>query len=158
MIANKIRHILCAVLGKPASRTTVTKAIDLALEHNARLTFAHIINAEFLVSVTPLMTSMSTVYRQLYELGEFSMLLLCDRANRRGVENADYIIRKGQILPQLRLAISELQPDIFVVGKPIDTSSHPPTSILLEDIDAFISDVEQNLGVEVHPVELQTKK
>jgi nucleotide-binding universal stress UspA family protein len=154
MIANKIRHILCAVLGTPASRTTVTQAIDLASEHNARLTFVHVINAEFLASAAPTMTSLRTVYNQLRELGEFSMLILCDRANRRGVENADYILREGQILPQLRVAISEIQPDIFIIGKPLEaelaTHSIPP-----EDIESFIDDIEKNLGVTVLPVEIQ---
>ena len=153
-MTNEIRHILCAVLGKPTSRTTVTKAIDLASENNARLTFIHVIDAEFLASATPVMTSLSTVYNQLRELGEFSMLILCDRANRRCVENVDYIIREGQILPQLRRAISELQPDIFVMGRPFGGGS-APKSIPPEEIENFIKDVEKNLGITVVSVEIQ---
>jgi len=154
MISTKIRHILCAVLGKPTSRTTVTKAIDLALEHNARLTFTHVVDAEFLASATPTMTPLRAIYNQLRELGEFSMLILCDRAQRRGVENVDYIIREGQILSQLRMAISEMQPDMFVVGKPLGKSPTTP-SITIEEIEEFITDIEENFSIQVVPVEIK---
>lgn len=154
MVSNNIRHILCAVLGKPTSRTTVTQAIDLALEYNARLTFAHVIDAEFLASATPAMTPLRSIYNQLRELGEFSMLILCDRAQRRGVESVDYIIREGQVLPQLRLAISEMQPEMFVVGKPFGQNAVTP-SISIEAIEEFIADVEENLKVQVIPVDIK---
>ena len=44
----KVEYILCAVRGGQESRRTVTRAIDLAVEHNARLNFFHILDAEFL--------------------------------------------------------------------------------------------------------------
>jgi nucleotide-binding universal stress UspA family protein len=154
MASGKIRHILCAVLGKPTSRTTVTKAIDLALEHGARLTFAHVINVDFLASATPSMTPLRSVYNQLRELGEFSMLILCDRAQRRGVTNVDHVIREGQILPQLSLLIQEMQPDVFVVGKPkAGASISSPLS--WPDIEAFLTDLEANQSIQVVAVEIQ---
>ena len=154
MISHEIRHILCAVLGKPTSRTTVTKAIDLALEHNSRLTFAHVMNAEFLASATPAMTPLRAVYNQLRELGEFSMLILCDRAQRRGVENVDYIIREGQVLPQLRLVISEMQPDLFVLGKPLGQDTVTP-SLTVDEIEGFVADIKANLDVQVVTVAIK---
>ena len=42
------KHIICAVRGGPESRETVTQAINLALEYEARLTFLHVLDAEFL--------------------------------------------------------------------------------------------------------------
>jgi nucleotide-binding universal stress UspA family protein len=149
----KIQHIFCAVLGKPTSRKTVTKAIDLALEHNARLTFFHVINAEFLAAATPTMTPLRSIYNQLREMGEFSMLILCDRAQRRGVENVDYIIREGQILPQIQLAIRELQPDILVVGNPTQPESQKP-AITVQEIEDFFSTLEEDSNIQVIPVEI----
>ena len=35
MINQPIKHIICAVRGQPNGIETVTRAIDLALEHNA---------------------------------------------------------------------------------------------------------------------------
>jgi nucleotide-binding universal stress UspA family protein len=153
MNSKKIRHILCAVLGKPTSRKTVTQAIDLALEHNARLTFFHVISAEFLAAAMPSMASLRSIYNQLREMGEFSMLILCDRAQRRGVENVDYIIREGQVLPQIQLAVREMQPDILVIGKPIDPKLHKP-AISIQEIDDFIINLKENLNIQVIPVEI----
>jgi hypothetical protein len=48
MSPDTVKHIVCAVRGRPESRTTVTRAVDLALEHQAHLTFLHMIDAEFL--------------------------------------------------------------------------------------------------------------
>ena len=48
MTDQKPKHILCAVRGGQESRNTVVRAIDLALEYDARLTFFHILDAEFL--------------------------------------------------------------------------------------------------------------
>jgi len=153
MVPKKIRHILCAVLGKPTSRRTVTRAIDLALKHNARLTFFHVINAEFLAAATPAMAPLRTFYNQLREMGEFSMLILCDRAQRRGVENVDYIIREGQVLPQIHLAIREMQPDILVVGKPTEPLPQKP-ALSIQEIDDFIKTVKEELNIQVIPVEI----
>ena len=154
MVPNpKIRHILCAVLGKPTSRRTVTQAIDLALEHNARLTFFHVINAEFLAAATPVMTPLRSVFNQLREMGEFSMLILCDRAQRRGVENVDYIIREGQVLPQIELAVREIQPDILVFGKLTQSEFQKPT-IPTEEIENFINTLEENPDLQVVLVDL----
>jgi nucleotide-binding universal stress UspA family protein len=153
MTDKEIHHIICAVVGKPTSRTTVTKAINLALEHDARLTFAHVINAEFMAQATPTMTSLRTIYNQLRELGEFSMLILCDRAQRRGVKNADYIIREGEILNQLRLVINEMQPDMFVIGKPLVQNSVVP-AIPAQEIADFIADLEERLNIQIVPVEI----
>jgi len=153
MVSKKIRHILCAVLGKPTSRRTVTRAIELALEHNARLTFFHVINAEFLAAATPAMAPLRTFYNQLREMGEFSMLILCDRAQRRGVENVDYIIREGQVFPQIHLAIREMQPDILVVGKPLEPLPQKP-AISIREIDDFIKKVKEEFNIQVIPVEI----
>ena len=99
MTKEKPQHIICAVRGGPESRETVDKAIDLALMHGARLTFLHILDAEFLEYAT--IGPLSVVYRELNEMGTFTMLILCDRAERRGVERVDYVLPEGNILQGL---------------------------------------------------------
>jgi hypothetical protein len=49
---HKPKHTLCAVRGGQESRNTVVHAINLALEHDARLTFFHVLDAEFLGAAT----------------------------------------------------------------------------------------------------------
>ncbi|MBU0512546.1 MAG: universal stress protein [Chloroflexi bacterium] len=153
MTSKKIRHIICAVRGVPKSRDTVTKAIDLALEHNARLTFAHVSDAEFLSTTRPSMISLRSVYKQLHDLGEFTMSILKDRAERSGVSQADYIVREGKLLKQLRLILAETCPDVLVIGKPVTKGPVRP-SVKTTEFEQFVTDVETQLNIQVVIVEI----
>lgn len=112
----KPRQILCAVRGGPESRETVTQAIDMALETGAKLTFFHVMDAEFLEHAT--VGPLSVVYNELTEMGRFVMLILCDRAQRRGVTKVDYILREGNIRKQLLEIAIETKAEIMVIGRP----------------------------------------
>lgn len=116
MSDKKIKHVICAVRGGPESRTTVSHAIGLALKHTARLTFLHVLDAEFMgyATVGPL----SLIYSELVEMGTFAMLILCDRAQRRGVEQVDFVVREGNIRTQLNQFVVETKADLMVVGEP----------------------------------------
>ncbi len=154
MTVQKIRHIICAVRGVPKSRETATKAIDLALEHNARLTFVHVTNLEFLGSATPSMTPFHSVQKQMHDLSTFTMVVLCDRAQRRGVQDVDYMVRQGQFFQQLRLILSETQPNLLVIGQPTGDTSGANT-LEPDELTSFFTDVEQNLNIQVVPVEIE---
>jgi len=151
-----IRHILCAVRGVPKSRETVTKAIDLALENNARLTFMHVADAEFLTTSGPAIISLQSVYKQLHELGEFTMLVLCDRAQRRGVENVDSIVREGKLISQLKLILAELNPDMLVIGKAANKAVST-RAIKVEEFEKFIDEIENGLRIPVEIVKIELK-
>lgn len=140
-------HVLCAVLGRPESRETVTRAIDIALEHKARLTFVHVSDAEFLGPATPTMSPLRMVYQQLQNMGEFALLILVDRANRRGVERADHILRTGNIQKQLLQVIDEIQPDAFVLGKPLQDIKE--SAFTPEEFKTFIEAIHQRSGLEI---------
>jgi hypothetical protein len=152
MHSKLIEHIICAVLGIPQSRTTVTQAIDLALEYQARLTFVHVNNVDFLISAGPTLTSLPIVKKQMQSLSKFTMDVLCDRAQRRGVENVDYILLEGRILPQIYTLLSELLPGLFIVGRPVEATESPSPLKPIE-IDTFIQEVEDNLKITVISVD-----
>ena len=114
-------QILCAVRGGPESRETVSYAIDLALETEARLTFFHALDAEFLQYAT--IGPLSVVYQELMEMGQFTMLILVDRAQRRGVERVDFIVREGNVRKQLRQAAIETKAEVMVLGRPTRSPS-----------------------------------
>ena len=116
MPPDTFQHIVCAVRGRPESRTTVTRAVDLALEHQARLTFLHVIDAEFLEYAT--VAPLSVVYKELVEMARFAMLILCDRAERRGVQNVDYVVLEGNIRKQLRKYALDTSADVMIMGVP----------------------------------------
>jgi hypothetical protein len=97
-------QIVCAVRGGPESRATVSCTIDLAMESNAKLTFFHVLDAEFLEYAT--VGPLSIIYRELVEMGKFAMLILCDRAQQRSVSQLDDVLREGNIPKNLiRFAI-----------------------------------------------------
>jgi len=152
-----IRHIICAVRGIPKSRETVTKAIDLALEHKARLTFVHVaqVDLEFLGSIPLSLNPLRAVQKQMHDLSTFTMVVLCDRAQRRGVQDVDYIVQQGgQIFQQLLLILKETRPNLLVIGKPIGESADI-SMFKAEELSSFIADVEQNLHIPVVPVEIE---
>jgi len=133
------RQIICAVRGGPESRDTVSRAIDLALETGARLTFFHVMDAEFMSHAT--VGPLSVVYQELVEMGKFAMLILCDRAQRRGVTDVDYIVREGNIRKQLHQLAIETRAEIIVMGQPVRS---PGSNVFKRDeIGGFVAELEQ---------------
>lgn len=145
------KHILCAVRGRPESRETATRAIDLALEHQARLTFIHVIDAEFLGQATPTLSPLKMVYEQLEQMGKFAMQILCDRAIRRGVEQVAYILEKGNVPKRLREIIQDSVADALIIGRPVEG---PGKSVFTPDqFDAFITRIKNEEGLDMILVE-----
>ncbi|MFN2160406.1 MAG: universal stress protein [Anaerolineales bacterium] len=150
MTQDRIKHIVCAVRGKPESRETVTRAIELTLEHDAKLTYCFVIQAEFLGRASPTLTALNAAYRKLEEMGEFSMLILVDRARRRGVKDVDYLIRKGDIPGQLYSAALEIQADLMVLGRPLLKGGQ--SVFTDEEFDRFVETIEKDTGILVEQV------
>jgi nucleotide-binding universal stress UspA family protein len=139
MSSDSLKHIVCAVRGRPESRITVTWAVDLALEHQACLTFLHVIDAEFLEHAT--VAPLSVIYAELVEMARFAMLVLCDRAQRRGVKEVDHIVLEGDIRKQLRQFAADTQADLMIMGTP---TPGPGKNIFKEDeLKQFIHEMEQ---------------
>jgi nucleotide-binding universal stress UspA family protein len=139
MLPETVNHIVCAVRGRLESRATVTRAIDLALEYHASLTFLHVIDAEFLeyANVAPL----SVVYKELVEMARFAMLILCDRAQRRGVSEVNYLVLEGNIRKQLRQFAIDTHADLMIMGTP--SSGQLKQTFKQEDLVQFIREMEQ---------------
>lgn len=125
----QFKHVLCAVRGGRESRNTVVRAIDLALENGAHLTFFHILDAEFLGAASLTMAPMRRIYQQLREMGEFTMRILCDRAERRGVRKVDYLVESGNIKRLLLRIAVETHADVMVMGRPVRS---PGTNVFAE--------------------------
>lgn len=143
---NKIKQILCAVRGGPESRETVTHAVELALETGAKLTFFHAMDAEFLGQAA-MSRTLSGIYNELVEMGKFTMLILVDRAQRRGVEHVNYIVQEGNIRKQLIQIASETHAEVMILGRP----TRSPTSNVFKmgEIEAFAADLAREGGLKV---------
>jgi nucleotide-binding universal stress UspA family protein len=144
------KRIICAVRGSPHSRATVTRAIDLALETGARLTFFYAVDVEFQAQAA-IGSPLSVVYSELIEMSEFTMLILKDRAQRRGADQVDSIIRQGDVRKQLLGLIQEVQPDIVVVGWPLRGAGRP--RFKPAEFEDFVAELEQeeHVRIEVAP-------
>lgn len=139
------RHIVCAVRGGPESRETVTRAVDLALESGAKLTFFRVLDAEFLNHAT--IGPLSVVYSELRELGQFAMLILCDRAERRGVKSVEGIVREGNVRRQLHEFASETNADVLVMGRP--TRSPGSSTFKPAELDDYVAQLEREANLQV---------
>jgi nucleotide-binding universal stress UspA family protein len=146
----KIKKIICAVRGIPESRATITHAIDLAVKHNAKLTFFLVIEAEFFGSATPTMSSLSTLYRQLEAMSQFAMLILVDRAERRGVEQVDFEIRKGNIPREIRKFALTSEAEVLVIGRPVSPARRAVFKAV--KFDEFIAELEREAHLKIIPV------
>jgi nucleotide-binding universal stress UspA family protein len=139
MLPEAVKHIVCAVRGRLESRATVTRAVDLALEYHARLTFLHVIDAEFLEYAT--IAPLSVVYKELVEMARFAMLILCDRAERRGVSEVNYLVLEGNIRRQLRQFAIDTHADLMIMGAP--SNGPGKNAFKQEDLIQFIQEMEQ---------------
>jgi nucleotide-binding universal stress UspA family protein len=139
------KQIVCAVRGGPESRATVSHAINLALDDNARLTFFHAVDAEFLEYAT--VGPLSIVYQELIEMGKFAMMILCDRAQRRGVSQVDYVLREGNIRKNLFQFAVETRATVMVMGRP--TRSPGRNVFKSEEFDNFIAELERERNLRI---------
>lgn len=142
----EIKLILCAVRGGPESRETVTHAVNLAIETGAKLTFFYAMDATFLGQATMLRT-LSGIYAELMEMGKFAMMILVDRAQRRGVKNVDYIIREGNVRKQLKQIANDTHAEVMILGRP----TRGPTSNIfkLNEIEDFAEELAQEGDLKV---------
>lgn len=145
MTHSQPKHIICAVRGGAESRNTVSRAIDLALEGGTRLTFLHVMDAEFLQYAT--VGPLSVVYNELVEMGTFAMMILCDRAQRRGVTDVDYVVREGSIRKQLLQFAIATRAQVLVIGHP--TRSPGRNVFEAGDLDDFMAELEREGNIRV---------
>lgn len=153
MSSETVKHIICAVRGRPASRSTVTRAIDLALEYHARLTFLYVIDAQFLEYAT--VAPLSVVYKELQEMSRFAMLILCDRAQRRGVDDVDYLILEGDFRKQLRQFAIDTSAEVLIMGAP--SAGMGRRIFTQEALDKFIREIEAESNLRVIQVAPEDK-
>lgn len=139
------KQIVCAVRGGPESRATVSRAINMALETGARLTFLHVTDAEFLEFST--IGPLSVVYRELEEMAKFAMLILCDRAQRRGVAQVDFILREGNIRKNLIQFAIKTHATVMVMGQP--TRSPGSNVFKANEAEAFAAELAREGNLQI---------
>jgi nucleotide-binding universal stress UspA family protein len=146
--SDKQMHIVCAARGGRRIQPSVNRAIDLACEASARLTFLYILDIEFMKCTTVGHADM--VFDELDKMGEFMMIRLCEYANERGCVNADYAIRHGEVREQIQAYLLQNQPDLLVLGRPRrETKEEAPPAFESGAIVEFAEETTRNTGVKV---------
>jgi nucleotide-binding universal stress UspA family protein len=127
----------------------------MALEAGARLTFAYVVDAEFKARTTA-SGRLSVIYSELVSMSEFLMLILCDRARRRGVSQVDFVIREGNVRRQLRQVVAETDAELLVLGVP--ARGPGKATFKMAEFEAFVDELKQLRPLRVvlipsHPTE-----
>ncbi len=120
------------------------RAIQLAKERDADLTFLFVVDVEFLCYAT--IGPLSIVHQQLRDMGEFIMATLQAKAQELGVAS-DYAVREGEVREQIRQYVEENDVDVLVMGRPLQE-----TNAAIFDagtVSNFAAALERDAGVEV---------
>lgn len=112
------KHILCAVRSRPGGEETVDRAIALALRSGARLTFCQVIDIGFIDRFSRRGSARKTAYKELTDMAEFALSILCHQAGDKGVSAVDYIVRAGDVRETLLDLVAETGADVVVLGRP----------------------------------------
>jgi hypothetical protein len=151
MSTERIKHVVCVVRGRPSNLEAISTAIGLCLEHEAPLTFLMLLEAEFISQVTHTMSSLRTLYQQMKEMSEFSLLILREEAKQLGVTQVDYIIRTGNLRKQLHEFVTQTSADVMVIVRP--TPGPGRTAFTNEQFAAFIRELEEIGNLRIIPIE-----
>jgi nucleotide-binding universal stress UspA family protein len=134
--------VVCATRGGEGSEPTVQGAIELAQEHELRLTFLYIADLEFMKHTT--MGRTGRAAEELRKMGEFIMLTLVERAQEAGVE-ADLAVRQGRFREELLGYLEETHPAMLVLGTPQKDTGFFDQS----KISGLAQEIEEQTGVPV---------
>jgi nucleotide-binding universal stress UspA family protein len=140
------KHILCAVRSRPGAEETVQRAINLALESGAKLTFCQIVDTDFVDRFSLRGSSRKAAYQEITEMAEFALMMIRDQAKREGVSDVDTVIRTGGVRRTLHQLVDELGIDMLVLGRPKKMATQDVFN--QKRLDAFVAGFEEK-GVQV---------
>ena len=138
----RIKHIICAVRSRPGGEETVQKAIAMALETGARLTFLQVVDMEFLSQVATGHTSSRRIAHEMRDMTDFTMALLCEQAELQGLEEVDSVVREGQVREQLLNFVAEADADVLLLGRSRPDTPGPDV-FDQPKMAAFVDDLEK---------------
>jgi nucleotide-binding universal stress UspA family protein len=140
--------IVCATRGGEASRRTQERAISLAKERDADLTFLCVVDPGF---VEPSDQRLRTALEdELRRLGRSLLCIVEARADEQDVE-ARTVIRCGPVRENLEAYLRETGADTLVIGAP--AGDRPIAALDPKDVDRLAEAVRESTGVEVIVVE-----
>lgn len=138
-------RILCATRGGEGSQPTLDGAIALAKERGDSLVFLFVADVSFLnQTAAPLVVD---VELRLEHMGRFQLTRARELATSQGVE-AQTLVRRGRLRPELVAAAREVGATLIVLGRPTGQTAVFET----ETLPAFAAALEAEAGIEVRIV------
>jgi nucleotide-binding universal stress UspA family protein len=108
--------IVCAIRGGPASRITITKAVDLASEVDLPLYFLYVVNLDFLSHTAS--SRVRTITQEMRQMGDFILLTAQERAHELGIP-AQGLVRQGKVAEEIIGLCREFDVNYVVLGYPL---------------------------------------
>ncbi|MBC8505030.1 MAG: universal stress protein [Chloroflexi bacterium] len=143
--------IICAIRGGPASRPTIEKAIQVALETKLPIYFLYIINLDFLSHTSSSRTHV--ISKEMSEMGEFILLTAQSEAEAQGI-SAEGVIRNGQIVDEIIHLCQEVKADYVILGQPKNQKDE--NVFTQERLSAFSLHIEEESNAKVILAERMT--
>ena len=133
-----IQHIICAVRGGAESLQTAKRAVSLALQTDARLTFFHVVDRGCLDCGQ--VASSSAAYHGYVEQAESAMRTLGAQARERGIIHGDAVLREGETRQELRRLAIETDAELLALGRPRPESGRSVFSS--EEFHEFLAELD----------------
>jgi nucleotide-binding universal stress UspA family protein len=137
------------VRGARRSLETVERAIALARERGAKLTFLFVADVDFLGYAT--VARVKVMLDELKETGQFTLSFVRKRALEQGIEDVATLVREGPIGEVVIDVVREIGATRVVLGRPVPTPAGGGFS--KKKFDEFVDTVVVETGVEVDRVE-----
>ncbi len=136
--------IVCATRGGEACRRTQEKAIALAKERGAELTFLYIADSSL---VGPVDESLADVVSdETARLGRALLRIAQLRARKQGLA-AQAVVRHGAVQQGIKDYLRQVEACMLVIGAP--RTGTPPRAFTPPEIQRFVQAVRQDLDIEV---------
>jgi nucleotide-binding universal stress UspA family protein len=139
-----MQSIVCATRGGEACRRTQEKAVALAKERGAELTFLYIVDPSFVGPVDELLAD--AVSDEMTRLGRALLRIAQLRAREQGLD-ARTVVHRGAVQQGIKDYLRQVEASMLVIGAP--RAGTPSQAFTPPEIQRFAQAVRQDLDIEV---------
>ena len=137
--------IVCAIRGGPASRPTIDRSIQLAVETGLPLYFLYVVNLKFLAHTSSSRTHF--ISKELNEMGEFILLSAQTEAQMKGIET-EGVVRQGAVRDEIVNLCKSVEAEFVILGKPKEENE--TRNVFNEDrLNEFEKRIEEESGAKI---------
>jgi len=133
--------ILCATRGGEASHRTQDTVIALAREQDDSIVFLYVLDTDFL-GYTERAVRPDVVATEMEHMGEFLLVMACERAKKQGVK-ATFFVKRGQLADALKETAVEQNVTLVALGRPAGEESR----FQLSDLEKLAADITEETGI-----------